>query len=46
MQLGLQNRFELWMPLTFQPPVLIWPLYPYQAKEINEEIENRRFERW
>lgn len=44
MQLGLQRRFELWLPLTFRPPILMWPLYPYQAIAINREAETRRFE--
>jgi hypothetical protein len=44
MQLGLQRRFELWLPLTFRPPILMWPLYPYQATVINQEAETKRFE--
>lgn len=27
MQLGHQIRRELWMPLSFQPPTILWPLY-------------------
>lgn len=45
-QLGLQERFELWFPLTFRPHVLMWPLYPYRATNINEDTEARRYERW
>jgi hypothetical protein len=44
MHLGLQKRFELWLPITFQPLFLMWPLYPYRATDINKDIETHRYE--
>lgn len=43
--MGLQTKFELWLPLTFRPPMLMWPLYPHQATNLNNELEDQRYEK-
>ena len=46
MQLGRQVGKELWIPLTFQPPTLLWPLYENNATKLDPLIEGHLGEHW
>ena len=45
-QLGRQIRKELWMPMNFQLPTLLWPLYDNYATRLDPLVEEHLGEHW